>query len=62
MEYQETFRLVSYAALFLLLLVSGATDIVRNKVYNWCTFPGMGIGLGIAYMAEGCSTLPVSTW
>ena len=53
MEHQETFRLASYAALFVLLLVSGATDIMRNKVYNWCTFPGMGLGLALSYLAGG---------
>ncbi|MHC5039539.1 MAG: A24 family peptidase [Planctomycetota bacterium] len=53
MTYQESFRLASFVALFLLLIVSAYTDITRNKVYNWCTFTGMGLGLGLAYMAGG---------
>jgi len=52
------FRLASYAVLFALLVVSGYTDITRNKVFNWCTFPGMGLGLAIAYMAGGLLETP----
>jgi prepilin peptidase CpaA len=40
-------------ALFLLLIVSAYTDITRSKVYNWCTFPAIGLGLALAYLAGG---------
>jgi prepilin peptidase CpaA len=53
MTYPESFRLASFVALFLLLIVSAYTDITRNKVYNWCTFPAIGLGLALAYLAGG---------
>ncbi|MHC4777483.1 MAG: A24 family peptidase [Planctomycetota bacterium] len=55
MTVQESFQLASFVALFLLLIVSAYTDITRNKVYNWCTFPGIGIGLALAYLGGGFS-------
>jgi prepilin peptidase CpaA len=58
MDHSDTFQLGSYAVLFALLLVSGYTDITRNKVFNWCTFPGMGLGLALAYMAGGLLDTP----
>ena len=54
MRYPE-FRLASIVALFLLLIVSAYTDITRNKVYNWCTFPAIGLGMALAYLGGGLS-------
>lgn len=58
MTYPEAFRLGSYVALFLLLVVCAYTDITRNKVYNWCTLPGIGVGLALAYLAGGVASHP----
>ena len=30
-----------------ILFVAVVTDLSRHKVYNWLTFPGLGIGLGL---------------
>jgi prepilin peptidase CpaA len=56
MTYSEAFQLASFIALFALLIVCAYTDITRNKVYNWCTFPGIGAGLALAYLAGGVSS------
>ena len=55
MTIEEGLRLASVVTLFAMLIASAYTDIVRNKVYNWCTFPGMFLGLSFAYMAGGFS-------
>ncbi len=58
MTHQEIFQLVSFIALFLLLVVCAYTDITRNKVYNWCTLPAMGLGLALAYLGGGVRAEP----
>lgn len=58
MTYPELFRLASFVALFLLLVVSAYTDLTRNKVYNWATLPGLGLGLAFAYLAGGIHDQP----
>ena len=35
------------------LIVSAYTDIVRGKVYNWCTYPAIFVGLSAYYIAGG---------
>jgi len=30
-----------------ILLIASVTDILRHKVYNWLTFPALGLGLGL---------------
>jgi len=53
MEY--AFGLVLQIVLFVLLIVSAYTDITKNKVYNWCTMPAMGVGMAGAYLVGGVS-------
>lgn len=43
---------VRWAALFALLVVAAYTDLVHKKVYNWTTFPGVILGLGLAWAAD----------
>ena len=42
-----------HALLLTLLVVAAYTDIARGKVYNWCTYPCMFVGLAIGYIAGG---------
>ncbi|MCA9072017.1 MAG: prepilin peptidase, partial [Planctomycetaceae bacterium] len=36
-----------------LLLVAGLTDIWRQKIYNWTTYPGILVGLGLGGVEAG---------
>jgi prepilin peptidase CpaA len=39
--------------LFALLIISAYTDITAGKVYNWCTFPALSLGLILNYLYGG---------
>lgn len=45
--------LVRHCLLFLLLVISVYTDVARGKIYNWCTFPAIALGLGTNYVLGG---------
>jgi prepilin peptidase CpaA len=45
--------LLSAGALFVTLIVGAYTDIARGKVYNWCTYPAMFVGLSLSYIFGG---------
>ena len=36
-----------------LLIIAAITDIWRQKIYNWTTYPGILIGLIAGYLSEG---------
>ena len=42
--------------LLVALGVSLFTDLTRGKVYDWCTFPAIGLGFLIAYVAGAVET------
>jgi prepilin peptidase CpaA len=43
-------NLLPVGVLFAALVVSAYTDIARNRVYNWCTFPAILAGLVAGYL------------
>ena len=43
----DTLFLVRYAILLLVLLIGLYTDISKRKIYNWLTFPAIGLGVGL---------------
>ena len=43
--------MISTALLFALLAVAAATDFRRRKIYNWTTYPGILLALGINAVA-----------
>ncbi len=36
-----------------LLLIATVTDVTRHKIYNWTTYPGMLLGLGVGALTGG---------
>jgi prepilin peptidase CpaA len=46
-------------ALFVTLIISAYTDIARGKIYNWCTYPAIFVGVSAYYIAGG---LPGLVW
>lgn len=49
---------VLFVCLFLLLIVSAYTDLASGKVYNWCTYPGIGFGLALNFLIGGVAGDP----
>ena len=45
------------AALLALLLAASYTDITRHKIYNWTTYPGIAIALGLSALGLGAADL-----
>jgi prepilin peptidase CpaA len=43
--------LIATACLFALLAVAAATDFSRRKIYNWTTYPGILLALGLNAVA-----------
>jgi len=50
-------NLLLFVPLGLILLIATITDIIKRKVYNWLTFPALGLGLGINVALQGLSGL-----
>ena len=50
---QGYFLLAKHCVLFALLIAAVYTDIARGKIYNWCTFPAVFIGLMLSYAVGG---------
>ncbi len=42
-----------FVSLFLLLITAAYTDLASGKVYNWTTYPGIGIGLALNFLIGG---------
>jgi prepilin peptidase CpaA len=42
---------IATACLFALLAVAAATDFSRRKIYNWTTYPGIALALGLNAVA-----------
>ena len=42
-----------HCLLFILLITCVYTDVARGKIYNWCTLPAIGLGLGTNYVIGG---------
>jgi prepilin peptidase CpaA len=57
-ELEAAFRLANLVVLFVTLTVAAFTDTTRKKVYNWTTYPALGLGLALGYLADGLGTLP----
>jgi len=47
----DAFELASEAILLVALGVALYTDLTRGKVYDWCTFPAICLGLLLSYVA-----------
>lgn len=45
--------LAKHCLLLTLLIVCAYTDLLRGKVYNWCTYPAIGFGLALAFVLDG---------
>ncbi len=45
--------LIQILLLVLILVIASITDLARHKVYNWLTFPAMGLGLGLNMFYQG---------
>ena len=43
--------MIALACLFALLAVAAATDFSRRKIYNWTTYPGIVLALGLNAVA-----------
>jgi prepilin peptidase CpaA len=50
--------LVRVCALFALLVSAAYTDLVRGRVYNWSTYPGILLGLMICLAVGGQQGVP----
>ena len=44
--------LVQHCSLLALLIVAAYTDLSRGKVYNWCTYPAIVLGLGLGHILD----------
>ena len=44
--------LVQHCSLLALLVVAAYTDLSRGKVYNWCTYPAIGLGLALGHILD----------
>lgn len=51
------FQLAAIVLLFLTLIVSATTDMLKRKVYDWTTFPAAAFGLTLAYAAAGWGSI-----
>jgi len=52
--------MVRVCGLFALLIAAAYTDLVRGKVYNWCTYPGIALGLLLSIAVGGELGVPTS--
>lgn len=43
--------MIATGCLFALLAVAAATDFSRRKIYNWTTYPGIALALGLNAVA-----------
>ncbi|MCK5241798.1 prepilin peptidase [bacterium] len=41
------------SVLGIILLIATITDLAKHKVYNWLTFPALGLGLGLNVALQG---------
>ena len=44
--------LAQHCSLLALLIVAAYTDLSRGKVYNWCTYPAIALGLALAHILD----------
>jgi len=54
--------MLSTWALLLLTAVAAVTDIRRQKIYNWTTYPGICAGLGLQALAGGWPGFEDGLW
>jgi len=52
MSVEFGLALSRHVLLFLVLIVCSYSDLVRNRVPNWCTVPAMTIGIVLAYWRD----------
>lgn len=50
MDAASTLNLMRMGVLFVMLVVCAYTDIKDGKLYNWCTLPGIFVGLVSAFL------------
>ena len=60
-EFEKLFGLLNLVVLFALLTTAAATDVAKRKIYNWTTFPAIGLGLALGYLAGGLGSFPLLT-
>lgn len=56
--FEKLFNLLNLVVLFALLTTAAATDVAKRKIYNWTTFPAIGLGLALGYLASGLGAFP----
>jgi len=49
---------LNLVVLFGLLITASYTDVVKRKIYNWATYPAIGVGLGLGYIVDGLGSFP----
>lgn len=49
--------IVTLVTLLLLLLVASVTDVRRQMIYNWNTYPGILLGFGLKWIEQGLAGL-----
>ncbi len=52
-RWQAILVLAKHCLLLGLVVVAAYTDLAKGKVYNWCTYSAILIGLGLAFMLDG---------
>jgi Flp pilus assembly protein protease CpaA len=45
--------LARHCLLFIVLIICAYTDLADRKIYNWCTLPGVVLGLGVNLLVGG---------
>ena len=50
--------LINLIVLFGLLIAASYTDVVHRKIYNWATYPAIGLGLALGFIGGGLGSFP----
>jgi prepilin peptidase CpaA len=50
---QQILEPARHVLLLTLLVIAAYTDIAHGKVYNWCTYPAIALGLAMGYIGGG---------
>lgn len=58
MDLEAILRLVNVVLMFATLSVAAYTDLNQKKVFNWTTYPAVGLGLALGYLTEGVGSFP----
>lgn len=56
MHVEQVFQVVAAGLLFVTLIASATTDLLRRKIYNVVTYPAIGLGLALGFGIGGVGT------